>query len=157
MTITVTAAPPPPPPAPVLVVANNSSRTSNVRPLDGVVFRSGASAYIFVGPLDDSRVRSVTFTLDGDSFAHEREAPFDFAGTSSSRPCRSCLQTAHPFESNLLTVGTHRIAALIILMRDGSRTQLQATFTVADTTSHRSARLRVVRPHRGVAAGERRR
>ena len=136
MAITVTAAPPPPPPAPVLSVASNSSRTSSVRPLHGAVFRSGASAYVFVGPLDESRLRSVTFILDGDSFAHEREAPFDFAGTSSSRPCRTCLQNAHPFESNLLTVGTHRIRA-DVLMRDGSRKQLQATFTVAGTTSHR--------------------
>ena len=152
--ITVTAAPPPPPPAPVLSVANNSSRTSSVRPLHGVVFRSGASAYVFVGPLDESRLRSVTFTLDGDSFAHEREAPFDFAGTSSSRPCRSCLQNAHPFESNLLTVGTHRIRA-DVLMRDGSRKQLQATFTVAGTTSHRLLVSKSSWPHRGVAVGER--
>ncbi len=133
--ISVTAAPPPPAPTPALAVADNPSRTAGVRPLDGAVFRSGASAYIFIGPVDGSRVRSVTFTLDGAPFSDEHAAPFDFAGTSSSRPCSACVPTAYPFESNLLTLGTHRIGALVII-RDGSRNQLLATFTVADTTPH---------------------
>ncbi len=131
--ITVTAGPPP---APALLVADNSRRTTNVRPLGGVDFRSGVSAYVFVGPAAGTGVRSVTFSLDGRSFSRDRRAPFDFAGTSDSRPCGTCLESAYPFETSLLTSGSHRIVA-DVEMRNGTRTTLRATFTVSGNGTHR--------------------
>jgi hypothetical protein len=131
--VTVTAGPPP---APALLVADNSRRTANVRPLDGVRFRSGASAYVFVGPTDGAGIRSVTFSLDGRNFSHDGRAPFDFAGSTGTRPCSTCLETAHPFETSLLAPGNHRIGAVVEL-RDGRRTSLTATLSVTGTGTHR--------------------
>ncbi|HEX3087637.1 MAG TPA: cadherin-like domain-containing protein, partial [Ilumatobacteraceae bacterium] len=131
VSITVTAAPG----GLSLSVADDPSRTSNVRPLTGAVMRSGLSEYIFVGAARPSDVRQVTFTLDGTAFATDRTAPFDFADTSTRRPCRRCELDALPFESNLLTLGNHRITATA-LMRNGSRVVLDSTFTIADTTPH---------------------
>jgi hypothetical protein len=131
--ITVTATPPP---APALLVADNSRRTTNVRPLNGADFRSGVSAFVFVGPAAGTGIRSVTFSLDGRSFSRDQRAPFDFAGTSDSRPCGTCLESAYPFETTLLTPGSHRIVAEVE-MRNGTRTTLRAIFTVSGSGTHR--------------------
>jgi hypothetical protein len=131
VSITVTAAPS----GLSLSLADSPSRTANLRPLTGAVLRSGASEYIFVDAVRPGDVRQVTFTLDGAAFSTDRTTPFDFAGTSTRRPCRRCALDALPFESNLLTLGTHRITATA-LMRNGSRVVLDSTFTVADTTPH---------------------
>ena len=90
---------------------------------------------MFVGPNGLADVRSATFALDGDIFSLDLTAPFDFAGTSSSRSCSTCAYSAFPFESNLLSVGSHRIDATLS-MRNGTRVVLTATFTVANTTAH---------------------
>ena len=65
VSITVTA----PPGGLSLSLADNASRTTNLRPLAGAVLRSGASAYIFVDALRPADVRQVTFTLDGVAFS----------------------------------------------------------------------------------------
>ena len=105
------------------------------------MFRSGASAYVFVGPSDVSGIDSVTFSLDGTRFSVDRRAPFDFAGSSGAG--------AYPFESNLLSVGTHRVGARVV-MRNGRTVTLSATFTVAGTTPHRLlVSPRRVAPQRG--------
>ena len=77
----------------------------------------------------------MTFALDGATFSTDRSAPFDFAGTSSTRSCRTCTFTAYPFESNLLSVGSHHITAEA-LKRDGSRVTIDSVFTVANTVTH---------------------
>ena len=118
-----------------LLVADSATRATNSRPLDGVVLRSGVSAYIFVGSTGLVSPRQVTFSLDGSPFTVDRAAPFDFAGTSNRRACRSCALNANPFESNLLSVGTHHIMATA-LMPSGLSVVLDATFTVADTAPH---------------------
>jgi hypothetical protein len=133
VSITVTAAPPA---VPIVVsVADDAARSRNVRPLEGATFAGGVSAYVFVTAADPAQVSSVTFSIDGVEFLREREAPFDLAGTSSLRPCRTCVPLAFPFESNLLTVGSHRITATATLV-DGSRHTAGATFTVGATQSH---------------------
>jgi hypothetical protein len=106
-----------------------------VRSLAGAVLTGGESAYIFLEAEDPRDVRSVTFLLDGALFSLDVVAPFDFAGSSLRRPCKTCAFTAHPFESNLLSLGEHRISA-VVRFRDGSQTTVQASFTVADTTPH---------------------
>jgi hypothetical protein len=78
----------------------------------------------------------VSFRIDGVSLSTDASAPFDLNGTSSRRaPCRGCAQPANPFESNLLSLGDHTIAAEI-LRRDGSFVTLSATFTVSGTVTH---------------------
>jgi hypothetical protein len=131
VSVTVTAAPG----GLSLSLADSASRIANLRPLTGAVLRAGASAYIFVDAVRPADVRQVAFTLDGIGFPTDRTAPFDFAGTSTRRPCRRCALDALPFESNLLTVGTHRITATAS-MRNGTLVVLDSTFTVADTTPH---------------------
>ena len=107
----------------------------NRRPLDGSVLTDGAAAYMFVEADVATPVKRVTYFLDGALFSIDSTAPFDFAGTSRRRPCRNCAKDANPFESNLLSLGEHRISA-IVTFRDRSQTTVSATFTVADTTSH---------------------
>ena len=119
-----------------LSLADDPTRTTNLRPLDGAVLTGGASAYIFVGPNGLANVRRVSFSLDGKSFSTEQDAPYDFAATSDQRSCKTCAFKANPFESNLLSLGTHRITATVVF-RNGTRTTLDATFTVAGTTPHR--------------------
>ncbi len=131
VSITVTAAPN----GLTLSLADNAARTANIRPLSGAVLRAGASAYISVDALRPADVRQVTFTLDGRAFLTDRSTPFDFAGTATTRACRRCVLNAFPFESNLLSLGTHSITATA-LMRNGTRVVLDATFTVADTIPH---------------------
>ena len=118
-----------------LLVADSATRTTNPRPLDGVTLRSGFSAYIYVGTAGLVGVRQVSFSLDGIPFTVDRAAPFDFAGTSNARACRSCALSANPFESNLLSLGMHHVTATV-LMRSGLPVVLDATFTIADTTPH---------------------
>ena len=118
-----------------LLVADSATRTTNRRPLDGVALRSGLSAYIYVANAGLVGVGQVSFSLDGSPFTVDRSAPFDFAGTSNRRACRSCALNANPFESNLLSLGTHHITATV-LMRSGLPVVLDATFTIADTTPH---------------------
>jgi hypothetical protein len=146
--ITVNAAPS----GAVLTLADTPSRTGNPRPIDGAVLRSGVSAYIFVGGTGIGDVRRVDFTLDGNTFTTEQVLPFDFAGTSEHRPCRACVFDAHPFESNLLTLGSHQIRATLV--RDkGARTVLDATFTVADDARPAVSPRRIARrPGLGSAA-----
>ena len=129
--ITVSA----PPTSLTLSVADDASRTTNLRPLADAVLSGGASAYVFVGPNGLGDVRRVSFQLDGTTFSSDQSVPFDFAGTSGHRPCRTCALNANPFESNLLSVGSHRITAIVI-KRNGSRVTLDSTFTVANTTTH---------------------
>jgi hypothetical protein len=132
--ITVTSTPPS---APALVVADDARRTANVRPLNDVELRSGVSAYVFVTPpTGGSPIRSVTFSLDGTYFSRDLATPYDFAGTTNSRPCSTCVERAYPFETSLLTPGTHRIDAVVV-MRNGGRTSLRAAFTVAGNGTHR--------------------
>jgi hypothetical protein len=128
VSITVTA-------ALALSLADDASRATNLRPLAGAVLRSGVSAYVFVDGSALRDVRRVSFSLDGNPFSVETLAPFDFAGTSTTRPCRGCAFNAFPFESNLLSLGSHVITATA-LMRNGSRIVLTSAFTVADTTPH---------------------
>jgi hypothetical protein len=45
------------------------------------------------------------------------------------------VQDAFPFESNLLSLGTHHIT-VSALLRNGSKVVFDASFTVADTTPH---------------------
>ena len=124
-----------PPPLLRLSVADDRTRTTQLRPLDGATLRGGASAYIFAGPNGLANVTRVAFTLDGRSFSIDKSAPFDFAGSSLPRRCRTCNPDVLAFESNLLSLGTHRIEATVTF-RDGSRTTLVASFTIADTTPH---------------------
>ena len=77
----------------------------------------------------------MSFSLDGNPFTVDRTAPFDFVGTSTRRACRTCALSANPFESNLLSLGTHHITATVFL-RTGLPVVLDATFTIADTTPH---------------------
>ncbi len=118
-----------------LSLATDPGRSANVRPLDGAVVTGGQSAYVFVGPDELANVRRVTFLLDGLPFGIDTRAPYDFAGTTHRRPCRSCAFDANPFESNLLSLGSHRITA-VVTFRDRTQTTLTAAFTVADTTPH---------------------
>ncbi len=111
-----------------LLVASNSSRTFNVRSLDGSTLSGGSSAYIFVRPGPAISVRRVVFTLDGRPFSIEPAAPYDFAGTTRGG-------AAYPFESNLLSLGSHVITATVV-QRNGSTSVVTATFNVANTTSH---------------------
>ena len=131
VSITVTA----PPSALGLSVADNASRTANVRPLAGTVLRSGVSRLHCCQHGAVTGVRQVSFALDGAAFPIDRAAPFDFAGTTNTRSCRSCVLDAYPFESNLLSLGTHHIT-VSALLRDGTRVAYDASFTVADTTPH---------------------
>jgi hypothetical protein len=131
VSITVTA----PPSALRLSVADNASRTANVRPLSGAVLTSGVIAYVFADTVQLQDVRQVSFVLDGVAFSTDKAAPFDFAGTTNSRSCKSCVLDAYPFESNLLSLGTHHIT-VSALLRDGSRVAYDASFSVADTTPH---------------------
>ena len=131
VTITVAA----PPSGLGLSVADNASRTANVRPLAGTVLRSGVSAYVFADTAQLQDVRQVRFVLDGVEFATDKAAPFDFAGTTHTRSCKSCVLDAYPFESNLLSLGSHHITVSAFL-RDGSRIAYDASFSVADTTPH---------------------
>ncbi|MEO6572084.1 MAG: Ig-like domain-containing protein, partial [Ilumatobacteraceae bacterium] len=117
-----------------LSVASDPKRSNDVRPLDGAVLTGGSAAYIFLGPEPPANVRRVTFLLDGVSFSVDSSAPYDFAGTS--RRCRRCGSEANPFESNLLSLGQHRVTA-IVQFRDKSLATLETSFTVADTTPHR--------------------
>ena len=96
---------------------------------------AGASAYVFAGISGLTGVSQINFSLDGAAFSTDRSAPFDFAGTTNHRCCRSCALDAIPFESNLLTLGTHHITATAVL-KNGSPVVFDASFTVADTTPH---------------------
>ncbi|MEY2415022.1 MAG: hypothetical protein QOH53_356, partial [Ilumatobacteraceae bacterium] len=116
-------------------MADNASRTANVRPLSGAVLRSGVVAYVFANTVQLPDVRQVSFELDGVAFSTDRAAPFDFAGTTNTRSCKSCVLDAYPFESNLLSLGTHHIA-VSALLRNGSTVTYDASFMVADTTPH---------------------
>ncbi len=129
--ITVTAAPT----GARLLVAHDAARSQQRRALDGAVLTGGASAYIFVEPNGMQKIVRVSFLLDEAPFSVESSAPFDFAGTSLSRSCHACLPTAYPFESNLLALGKHRLTA-VVHFGNGSQTTLNATFTIANTTSH---------------------
>jgi hypothetical protein len=122
-------------PAIRLSLADDARRIANVRSLDGAIVTGGASAFIFVDPSGSNDVANVTFELDGTPFAVDAAAPFDFAGTTLRRPCPSCAPDAIPFESNLLDLGEHQIRAHVA-HRNGTRTVLVATFTVADTVPH---------------------
>ena len=77
----------------------------------------------------------MNFAVDGAAFSTDTVAPFDFAGTSRSRSCGTCAFTAYPFESNLLSLGSHQITATVVLL-NGTRHTATSTFTIADTTSH---------------------
>ena len=79
-----------------LLVSDSATRTTNLRPLDGVTLRSGLSAYIFVGTTGPASVRQVSFSLDGSPFTADGTAPFDFAGTSTSRACRTVRTQRQP-------------------------------------------------------------
>ncbi len=124
-----------PPPRLTLSLADDPSRTTNPRRLAGAALASGISAYIFVSGPALGNVRRVNFLLDGNPFSIDRSKPFDFAQTSNRRACRRCVVRAYPFESNLLTLGSHSITATALL-RDGSQVVFDSTFTVADTTPH---------------------
>jgi hypothetical protein len=118
-----------------LSLADNAARTRNVRALEGETLSQGRSAYIFVDGAGVGDVQAVTFGLDGIEFSTDVEAPFDFAGTSTTRWCRHCAPSAYPFESNLLTLGEHVITATVH-MADGSQQIVAGNFTVANTTPH---------------------
>ncbi len=126
--VTVTIAVSPQAATAALLIANNSSRTFNVRSLDGSTLSGGSSAYIFVRPDPAISVRRVVFTLDGRPFSIEPGAPYDFAGTTRGG-------AAYPFESNLLSLGSHVITATVV-QRNGSTSVVTATFNVANTTPH---------------------
>ena len=126
--VTVTIAVSPQAAIAALLVANNSSCTFNVRSLDGSTLSGGSSAYIFVRPDPAISVRRVVFTLDGRPFSIEPSAPYDFAGTTRGG-------AAYPFESNLLSLGSHVITATVV-QRNGSTSVVTATFNVANTTPH---------------------
>ena len=96
---------------------------------------AGASAYVFAGISGLTGVSQINFSLDGAAFSTDRTAPFDFAGTTNHRSCRACALDAIPFESNLLTLGTHHITATAVL-KSGSPVVFDASFTVANTTPH---------------------
>jgi hypothetical protein len=146
VTITVAAAPPPPPPPAgvALLLSDNSARSANVRPLDGQVLRNGAAMYAFVGPQAQvPSIKKVTFFLDDPQrkstpFSIEAELAFDFARTGANRNgCRTCADSpALPFESNLLTLGSHTITAYVEFKDGRTPVVLTSTFEVADTTPH---------------------
>ena len=119
----------------MLSLADNAARTRHVRALDGDVLRWGRSTYIFLAGGGIGDVQAVTFALDGTEFSTELYAPYDFAGTTATRSCRRCAPKAYPFESNLLSLGTHVIMATV-RMRDGSQQVVAGSFTVANTTPH---------------------
>ena len=127
-----------------LLLSDDVARSRNVRPLDGQTLRDGAAMYVFVGP--DAIVPSikrVKFYLDDPQrtnapFSTESELSWDFARTAPNRNgCRTCADSpAYPFESNLLSLGTHSITAVVEFKDGRTPVVLTSTFTVADTTPH---------------------
>jgi hypothetical protein len=125
-----------PPGAPRLLLATDANRISGVRTLGGADLTGGASAFVFLDPQAVTAIRRVSFLLDGVPFSTDAAAPYDLNGTSSRRaPCGGCARPANPFESNLLSVGSHMVTA-DILRRDGSRIVVSASFTVSETVTH---------------------
>jgi hypothetical protein len=118
-----------------LLTADDASRLTGVRPLDGATFTGGESIFAFVDVDAGVDVRRVSFTVDGVAFSVDTRAPFDLAGTGWTRACRTCPLRAHPFESNLLGLGTHDIEASVLL-RSGERIVVRAEITVSDTEPH---------------------
>ena len=108
-----------PPGAPQLLLATDANRISGVRSLGGADLTGGASAFVFLDPQAVTAILRVSFLLDGVPFSTDAAAPYDLNGTSNKRaPCRGCARPANPFESNLLSVGSHTVTA-DILRRDG--------------------------------------
>ncbi len=80
--------------------------------------------YPFLAPA--TNVQQVVFRLDGVVVQTENNAPYDFAGGSPSK--------ANPWDTKRVSDGTHTIRATVT-RNDGSKTDVQATFTVANSTS----------------------
>ncbi len=127
-----------------LLLSDDAARRTNVRPLDGQTLRNGVPMYAFVGP--DAAVptiNQVRFYLDDPQgtaapFSVENEISWDFARTAANKTgCTTCADSpAHPFESNLLSLGAHTITAAVDFKDGRPSVVLTSTFTIADTTPH---------------------
>jgi hypothetical protein len=86
---------------------SNTPDRLNPHGLSGIALSGGI--YVFVDPVAD--IQRVEFYIDGDLHQTENYAPFDLAGGS--------IKYANPFETGLLSDGSHTISARIIKI-DGS-------------------------------------
>ncbi|HLF77068.1 MAG TPA: choice-of-anchor U domain-containing protein [Dehalococcoidia bacterium] len=132
-------------PAPLgLMISDDADRSVNVRPLEGQIVSGGAPMYVFAGPLNHgSGIKRVIFWLDD---PHRKHAPFsvedypeyDFARTAPDKHgCTTCLDSpAYPFESNLLSQGSHTITARIEYKSGAKSMVVTSKFVVAGATNH---------------------
>lgn len=104
------------------ILVSSSPDRSNPLPLEG----STVSEKIYVFSSPDTNVERVRFYLDdpemvGDPRQVEENAPYDFAGGT--------VDTANPFNTNLVANGSHTITAEILLTNAGTQVA-HATFVV---------------------------
>jgi hypothetical protein len=118
------------------MLSDDAGRATNLRSLGGADVAGGAAMFVFLDPQTLTAIRRVTFAIDGVSLTTDSAAPYDLNGTSTRRaPCRACARPANPFESNLLSLGTHTVTA-DVLRRDGSHVTVSSTFVVSATVTH---------------------
>jgi hypothetical protein len=106
---------------PYSIVYSTTSNHADPKPLNGTTVNG--TIYPFTSP--DEGVNRVTFSLNGNVVRTENNAPYDFMGGSTTQ--------AEPWDTKKVADGTHTISAEILLT-NGSRTTLSATFTVSNAT-----------------------
>ena len=84
------------------------------------------SGVIFPFTAPDTGVSQVTFSLNDQVVRTENNAPFDFMGGDASN--------GQPWDTNSVNDGQHTISAEL-LMQDGTRSTITATFTVANSST----------------------
>lgn len=90
------------------------------QPLDGATVNG--DIYPFTAPVEG--VKRVTFSLNGQVVRTENNPPFDFMGGDATN--------GEPWNTNSVNDGQHTISAELLL-QDGNRTTISATFTVANS------------------------